>query len=143
MASAAATRTPSAGPSSSSGIERAIAAERARAAEIVAAGFSAGCVKQACSLAFDTNLSAKEAIAALNAGALDAAAQTGNGRRQRMGLDPADPTGSTSHRAPSAEEVAAKIVAAGEKAAGRSASSTASNPVAHRILAAGERARGQ
>ncbi|MFM0210476.1 hypothetical protein PQQ96_24025 [Paraburkholderia sediminicola] len=133
----------SAGSSKPSSIKEAIAAERARAAQILAAGIKAGQVHTACAFACDTDMTAEQAIAAINAGARDTAAQTGNGRGRRMGLDPDQPTGSTSPRAPTASELAARIVAAGEKAAGRTAPGDASNPVANRILAAGARARGE
>jgi hypothetical protein len=146
VAPAAVTRTPtpSAGPSSSSGIERAIAAERARAAEILVEGIRAGCVNQACALAFDSDLTAAQAIAAINAGARDTAAQ-GNRLGRRMGLDPDQPTGSTSGRAPTAKELAARIVAAGERAAtgNTSAGAVPAKSAADRIVAAGERARGE
>lgn len=45
--------------------------ERVRCAAIVAAGVKSGAVKQACVFAFDTNLTAAQAIAALGASALD------------------------------------------------------------------------
>jgi hypothetical protein len=45
--------------------------ERVRCAAIVMAGINAGSVKQACVFSFDTNLSTKQAIAALGAGQLD------------------------------------------------------------------------
>ena len=131
--------------SSASNVKQAIAAERARAAEILVAGINAGCVNQACALAFDSDLTAAQAIVAISAGTLDTAAQTGNGLRRRMGLDPDQPAGGTANRAPTAEETAARIVAAGERArtgdTSRSASPTTSS--ASRIVAAGERARGQ
>jgi hypothetical protein len=131
------------GSSNSSSIKQAIAAERTRAAEILAAGIKAGQIHTACAFACDTDMTAEQAIAAINAGARDTAAHEGNGRGRRMGLDPDQPTGSTSHRAPTASELAARIVAAGEKAAGRTAPAAASDPGAIRILAAGARARGE
>lgn len=143
-APAAATRapTPSADLSGTSSIKQAIVAERARAAEILVAGINAGCVNQACALAFDSDLTAAQAIVAISAGALDTAAQTGNGLRRRMSLDPDQPAGGTANRAPTAKETAARIVAAGERArtgdTSRSASRTTSS--ANRIVAAGERA---
>lgn len=123
-------------------IKQAIGAERARAAEIVAAGIKSGQVNQACAFAFDTNLSAKEAIAALAAAALDVAANTSDTRRIRMGLDHAS-TAQKSHREPTAKELADRIVAAGEKASGQTPARASSNQSANRIVAAGERARGE
>lgn len=134
---------PIASASNASIVKQAIAAERARAAQILAAGIKAGQVHTACAFACDTDMTAEQAIAAINAGARDTASQTGNGRGRRMGLDPDQPTGSTAHREPTAKELAAQIVAAGEKAAGHAPSSGASTPMASRIIAAGARARGE
>ncbi|MGB8414980.1 hypothetical protein, partial [Paraburkholderia sp.] len=89
-----------AGPSVASQIEQAVKAERTRAAEILVAGIKAGRVNQACSLAFDSSLSARQAIAALSAAVLDDAASSPDRRSRRMGLDPDQPSGSTSRRAP-------------------------------------------
>ncbi|MEX3961033.1 hypothetical protein AB4Y42_02265 [Paraburkholderia sp. EG286B] len=62
--------------------------ERVRCARIMAAGIATGRVKQAGVFAFDTSLSASQAIAALNASALDQAAQPAasrsTGLRERM-----------------------------------------------------------
>jgi len=128
--------------SSTSNVKQAIAAERARAAEILVAGINAGCVNQACALAFDSDLTAAQAIVAISAGALDTAAQTGNGLRRRMGLDPDQPAGGRANRAPTAKETAARIVAAGERARTGDTSPRASRTTssANRIVAAGERA---
>lgn len=127
--------------SSTSNVKQAIAAERARTARILAAGIKAGQVHAACTFACDTDMSAEQAIAAINAGTLDTAAQTGNGRR-RMGLDPDQPAGGTENRAPTAKETAARIVAAGERARTGDTSPRASRTTssANRIVAAGERA---
>ncbi|ASW00145.1 hypothetical protein [Paraburkholderia aromaticivorans] len=97
--------------------------ERVRCARIMAAGIKAGRVNQAGMFAFDTNLSASQAIAALNASGLDQApAPRTSGLRERMSgvrlpivgtdagaaaLDPNDP-----------KAKAAAIVAAGKKRRG-------------------------
>lgn len=97
--------------------------ERVRCARIMAAGIKAGRVNQAGVFAFDTNLSAAQAIAALNASGLDQTlAPRASGLRERMSgvrlpivgtdggataLDPNDP-----------KAKAAAIVAAGKKRRG-------------------------
>jgi hypothetical protein len=108
---------PAPAASDSSRIKRqAITDERIRCAEIVAAGIKAGQTNQACALAFDSNLTAAEAIAALKAAALDSAAQGQDSRRIRMGLIPAELTAQPSRAQPTAKELAARIIAAGERA---------------------------
>lgn len=132
-----------AGPSAASQIEQAVKAERARAAEILVAGIKAGRVNQACALAFDSNLTAAAAVNALNAAMLDDAGRSSDRRSNRMGLDAGHADGSAGRREPTTKDLADRIIAAGEKAAGRTAPGAASSPVANRILAAGARARGE
>ena len=58
-------------------------AERARCAEIIAHGVAHGCVRQAGVFAFDTSMTAAQAIKALQASAQDGPARP-NGLRDRM-----------------------------------------------------------
>jgi len=102
-------------PTDTARIKQAIAVERARAAEILAAGIESGQVNQACALAFDTDVTAVEALAALNAGTLDTAARAVEGRYIRMGLNPTQSTGDARNNL-SVKELAARIIAAGERA---------------------------
>jgi hypothetical protein len=62
--------------------ETASKAERARCSRIIAHGIQHNCVRQAGVFAFDTNLTAKQAIAALDASALDG--RTGRSISSRM-----------------------------------------------------------
>lgn len=95
--------------------------ERIRCARIVAAGIKAGRVNQACAFAFDTKLSASQAISALNAGALDAPARR-SGLGERMSTvtvpNPGTNTGAAAQPKDPAAAAAARIVAAGERARG-------------------------
>lgn len=94
--------------------------ERIRCARIVAAGIKTGRVNQACSFAFDTKLSAYQAVAALNAAALDAP-QRGAGLRERMSaVQTPNPGANSGASAPTnpAAAAAARIVAAGERMRG-------------------------
>lgn len=62
-------------------------AERVRCATIVAYGINAGAMRQACSYAFDTNMSAEVAIATMDATAADrppAAATSSNGTTRSL-----------------------------------------------------------
>lgn len=96
-------------------------AERARCAKIIAHGIANGCVRQAGVFAFDTNMTATQAIRALEASAVDGKARS-TGLRERMAgvkvpnvgtnggaqaLDPTDP-----------KAKAMAIVAAGKKRRG-------------------------
>jgi hypothetical protein len=99
--------------------------ERVRCARIVAEGIKTGRVKQACVFAFDSQLTSAQAIAALNAAALDEAPKARTtGLRERM----------------SAVQVANPGTNAGAAA---SSSADPSKAAADRIIAAGERARGK
>lgn len=99
--------------------------ERIRCARIVAAGVKAGRVNQACVLAFDSRLTAAQAIATLNAAALDAPkeqARTTSGLRERMSAVAAPNPGANGGAAPSANPanaMADRIVAAGQRARGK------------------------
>ncbi|GJH14975.1 hypothetical protein CBA19CS22_00555 [Caballeronia novacaledonica] len=92
--------------------------ERVRCAAIVAAGIKSGMVKQACAFAFDTNMTAAQAINALAIGADDRPAAAAPAQRkpsldERMShARPANPGSS----APAAAEpsLADRIVAAGK-----------------------------
>ncbi len=63
--------------------EKVSKAERARCAEIIAHGVAHGCVRQAGVFAFDTSMTAAQAIKALQASAQDGPARP-NGLRDRM-----------------------------------------------------------
>lgn len=63
---------------------KASAAERARCAKIIAHGVAHGCVRQAGVFAFDTNMSAAQAIKALEASAADSQSRPKAGLRDRM-----------------------------------------------------------
>lgn len=95
--------------------------ERIRCARILAAGIKAGRVNQACVFAFDSNLTASAAVAALNAAALDAPHQPvarGSRLSERMNSMQTPNPGANSGRAPSAnpaKNLADRIVAAGER----------------------------
>jgi hypothetical protein len=87
--------------------------ERIRCAAIVAAGVKAGRVNQACVFAFDSNLTASQAIAALNAAALDApAARQGSGLRERMSA--VRPPNVGADAAPSGPQNAAQLIIAAD-----------------------------
>jgi hypothetical protein len=95
--------------------------ERIRCARIVAAGIKTGRVNQACSFAFDTKLSAFQAVAALNAAALDTPTRRGGlGERMSAVVVPNPGTNTTGAAQPKdpAAAAAARIVAAGERARG-------------------------
>lgn len=99
--------------------------ERIRCAKIVAAGIKAGRVNQACVFAFDSNLTASAAVAALNAAALDAPKQTasrGSRLTERMSSVQTPNPGANSGRAPSADPAKAmadRIVAVAERVRGK------------------------
>ncbi len=97
--------------------------ERVRCAAIVAEGVKRGMVKQACAFAFDTSMSAREAISALAYGQPDQPAAAAPAARK-----------------PSLDERMAHSRPANP---GNSAPSAAEPDAADRILAAGKRRRGE
>ncbi|MFM0135089.1 hypothetical protein [Caballeronia grimmiae] len=99
--------------------------ERVRCAAIVAEGFRIGRVKQACVFAFDTKMSASEAISAL---AIDA--------DDRPAATPEAPVA----RKPTLDE---RMAHARPANPGNSAPAAAEPDAADRILAAGKRRRGE
>ncbi len=96
--------------------------ERVRCAAIVAEGMKRGMVKQACAFAFDTNMSASEAINALSFGQAEQAAA------------------SPSARKPSLDE---RMAHARPRNPGDSAPAAAEPTMAERIIAAGKLRRGE
>ncbi|MFL9930871.1 hypothetical protein P0D88_16790 [Paraburkholderia sp. RL18-103-BIB-C] len=98
-----------------------------------------GAANQAIVLAFDSSLTADEAVAALKAGQMDRAEQQADS--YRMGATSAGATDTNPRFDPKA--AAARIIAAGEKASGQIAPVASSNRTAARVTAAGERARGE
>lgn len=94
--------------------------ERMRCAAIVAAGVKAGAVNQACVFAFDTSMTASQAVAALGASQLDR--PRSQGLAQRMAANPVPNAGieaSTATSNPTSAEAAAQaIIAAGKKRRG-------------------------
>ncbi|WP_250507663.1 hypothetical protein [Caballeronia sp. GAFFF3] len=96
--------------------------ERVRCAAIVAEGMKRGMVKQACAFAFDTNMSASEAINALSFGQTEQAAA------------------SPSARKPSLDE---RMAHARPRNPGDSAPAAAEPTLAERIIAAGKLRRGE
>lgn len=97
--------------------------EKNRCARILATGIQLGRVNQACAFAFDTGLSSKQAIGALNAASLDAAGTRGTGLGSRMSaLKVPNPGAGTTAAGPDADPAkaaAARIIAAGERAHGK------------------------
>ncbi len=96
--------------------------ERVRCAAIVAEGMKRGMVKQACAFAFDTSMSASEAINALSFGQAEQAAA------------------SPSARKPSLDE---RMAHARPRNPGDSAPAAAEPTMAERIIAAGKLRRGE
>jgi len=96
-------------------------AERARCAKIIAHGIAHGCVRQAGVFAFDTNMTAAQAIRALEASATDGKARS-SGLRERMAgvkVPNVGANGGTQALDPNDPAVkAAAIVAAGKKRRG-------------------------
>lgn len=88
-------------------------AERARCARIIAHGIKNGCVHQAAVFAFDTSMSAAQAIAAINAARLDATAGKRGGLAGRMAGVQVPKVGADAAPAPdlSDPKVAAKVAA--------------------------------
>lgn len=95
-------------------------AERARCAAIIAHGVKEGCVRQAGVFAFDTDLSAAAAIAAINAGRLDGGAQRGGlaGRMSAVATPNPGAGGGQSADPSSPKAVADRVIAAAKKARG-------------------------
>lgn len=98
--------------------------ERARCALIVAHGITHDCVRQAGSLAFDTNLSAKEAVSIMKASRLDAGAQKPARRAslsERMAQTPVPVIGADGGEEPQSGSMglSARMVAAAAKARGQ------------------------
>ncbi|MDA8092342.1 MAG: hypothetical protein M0T84_00255 [Betaproteobacteria bacterium] len=94
--------------------------ERARCARIVAHGIKNGCVNQAGVFAFDTNMSAAQAISALNAGRLDGKRGGLAERMAALGPLPNPGTGPAAQADPSSPAAfAAAAIAAADKARGR------------------------
>jgi hypothetical protein len=92
------------------------ARERTRCARIVAHGIKIGAVRQAGVFAFDTRMSSKAAIAALNASAVDNRGSRRASLSDRMaGARVANPGASSASSQPSVAEM---IVAAGRRARG-------------------------
>ena len=96
----------------------AVRRDRARCASIVAHGIKAGRVRQACVMAFDTELSARAAIASIDASIEDAAKPRNADLSSRMAAADVPRVGSEAGAAAPAgmSPVAAAIIAAGEKA---------------------------
>jgi hypothetical protein len=103
--------------------------ERVRCAAIVAEGIKLGSVKQACSLAFDTKMTAAQAIGVLKAAAAD--------RSESNASAAAAPA---PRRGPSIDERMAKVVTPNP---GASTPAAAAPSVAEQILAAGKLRRGE
>jgi len=112
--------SPAPGPSVATQIDQAVKAANERAARILAAGVKAGRVHQACSLAFDTNLPTRAALAALDAAALDEAS-----------IDP--------HRTGLADRMAAVQVPNPGAGGGASPSANPAKAMADRIVAVADR----
>ncbi len=97
--------------------------ERIRCAKIVAAGIASGQVHQACAFAFDTQLSSKQAIVALNAASLDKPAVRSSGLRELMSAvqvpNPGTNVGASAVNSNPAKAAADQIIAAGERARGK------------------------
>lgn len=97
-------------------------AERARCAAIIAHGIKSGCVRQAGVFAFDTSMSAKQAIAAMDAAAQDGG-RRGNSLASRMadvrvpnvGADADAAGGDPGSAEGNAKAMADRIIAAGMK----------------------------
>ena len=96
----------------------AVRRDRARCASIVAHGIKAGRVRQACVMAFDTELSARAAIASIDASIEDAGKPRNADLSSRMAAADVPRVGSEAGAAAPAgmSPVAAAIIAAGEKA---------------------------
>lgn len=98
--------------------------ERIRCAKILAAGVKGGRVNQACVFAFDSNLTAAAAVAALGAADLDAPKQQARGSRlgDRMSAIQTPNPGANSGAAPSADTskaLADRIVAVAARVRGK------------------------
>lgn len=104
--------------------------ERVRCAAIVAEGIKLGSVKQACSLAFDTRMTASQAIGVLTAAAADRASEA----------SAASAAAPAQRRGPSIDERMAKVVTPNP---GASTPAAAAPSLADRILAAGKMRRGE
>jgi phage/plasmid-associated DNA primase len=104
--------------------------ERVRCAAIVAEGIKLGSVKQACSLAFDTNMTAAQAVGVLSAAAADRVDGAGS----------AAAAAPSPRRGPSIDERMAKVVTPNP---GASAPAAAAPSLAEQILAAGKLRRGE
>lgn len=102
--------------------------ERVRCAAIVAEGIKLGSIKQACSLAFDTKMTAAQAISVLEASAADR-------KESASAAVPAAP-----RRGPSIDERMAKVVTPNPGASGPAAPEPT---LAEKILAAGKKRRGE
>ena len=92
------------------------AAERARCARIVAHGLRLGVVRQAAVFAFDTGMSSKAAVAALDAGRADQTPPARRGLSERMQATTVPNPGSGGGGGQMT--LAQKIVAAGKKRRG-------------------------
>ncbi|MBB5462882.1 hypothetical protein [Paraburkholderia sp. Cpub6] len=101
--------------------------ERVRCAAIVAEGIKLGSVKQACSLAFDTSMTAAQAVGVLAAAAADRAGD-------------ANAAAPVPRRVPSIDERMAKVVTPNP---GASTPAAAAPSLADQILAAGKMRRGE
>jgi len=104
--------------------------ERVRCAAIVAEGIKLGSVKQACSLAFDTKMTAAQAIGVLTAAAADRASEA----NATTASAPAP------RRGPSIDERMAKVVTPNP---GASTPASAAPSMADQILTAGKMRRGE
>ncbi|MFP4899072.1 hypothetical protein ACLFKT_07720, partial [Paraburkholderia sp. BR14261] len=102
--------------------------ERIRCARIVAEGIRLGCVKQAGVFAFDTNLSAGAAVAALNAASDDARSSA-----------PAPTPTPRSNRADLYDRMARQSQPNPGASGGESAAASPAKSLADRIVAAGQR----
>ena len=102
------------------GKKAAVRRDRARISQIVAHGFNNGCARQAMVLAVDTDMSAKAAIASLNASLADGNRGSRGRFAERMSGESVVHVGADGGKGnPSGlSPVAAAIVAAGEKARG-------------------------
>jgi hypothetical protein len=103
--------------------------ERVRCAAIVAEGIKLGSVKQACSLAFDTKMTAAQAIGVLAAAAAD-----------RLEPNASAAAAPAPRRGPSIDERMAKVVTPNP---GASTPAAAAPSLAEQILAAGKLRRGE
>jgi hypothetical protein len=95
-----------------------VARERARCARIIAYGLKNGCVHQAGAFAFDTNLTAAQAIAALKAGAMDKGRSSLGERMAGMSVPRVGSDAAARDSGTPQQQAAAAILRAGARARG-------------------------